>query len=69
MGWATGVSMLLTGVVKGTLWPSFLALLHADLRIRAGEKEPWAEPSPTFSPIEAALEDSIPGAGRDDELE
>jgi|GEM_PF-1665522 len=42
MTWGAGLVMLLSGLVKGTLWPSFLALLHADLRIRAGEIE--AEP-------------------------
>ena len=37
--WGTGLAMLLSGLVKGSLWPSFLTLLHADLRIRAGETE------------------------------
>jgi hypothetical protein len=43
MSWAIGVTSLITGLVKGTLWPTFLTLLHSDLRIRAGEIEPWAE--------------------------
>jgi hypothetical protein len=49
MSWAVGVTMLVSGLVKGTLWPSFLTLLHADLRIRAGELEPQAdEASPSI---------------------
>lgn len=46
ISWAIGVSMLVSGVVQGALWPSFLTLLHADLRIRAGELEPSAEDEP-----------------------
>jgi hypothetical protein len=37
MGWALGVTALISGVVEGSLWPSFLTLLHADLRARGGE--------------------------------
>jgi hypothetical protein len=37
MGWVMGISMLFTGVVQGTLWPSFLTVLYADLRTRKGE--------------------------------
>jgi hypothetical protein len=40
MSWGIGVSVLISGVVEGCLWPSFLTLLHADLRIRSGEREP-----------------------------
>jgi hypothetical protein len=44
--WAIGLSTLIAGVVEGSLWPSFLTLLHADLRIRAGEKEPMPDDEP-----------------------
>jgi len=37
LSWAMGVAMLISGIVEGCLWPSFLSLLHADLRARAGE--------------------------------
>jgi hypothetical protein len=37
LSWAIGVSLLISGTIKGTLWPAFLTLLHADLRARSGE--------------------------------
>lgn len=37
LSWAFGVTLLISGTVKGTLWPAFLTLLHADLRARSGE--------------------------------
>jgi hypothetical protein len=37
LSWGAGLSMLVSGVIKGGLWPSFLTLLYTDLRIRAGE--------------------------------
>jgi hypothetical protein len=43
MSWGLGVSVLVSGVVEGCLWPSFQTLLHADLRVRAGELEPMPE--------------------------
>ncbi len=37
LGWALGISMAITGIVQGTLWPTFLTVLYADLKKRAGE--------------------------------
>jgi hypothetical protein len=52
MSWGLGVTMLISGVVKGCLWPSFLTLLYRDLCIRAGEREAWEDPSPRLATIE-----------------
>lgn len=38
LGWVVAVSYLLSGVVEGILWPSFLTVLYADLRARKGER-------------------------------
>jgi hypothetical protein len=38
LGWVVAVSYLFSGVVQGTLWPSFLTVLYADLRARKGER-------------------------------
>jgi hypothetical protein len=64
MSWGLGVTMLISGVVQGCLWPSFLTLLHADLRIRAGEldaapEEAPAGPAPSVG--EAPAPASAPG--------
>jgi hypothetical protein len=61
MSWALGVTMLVSGLIKGSLWPSFLTLLHADLRIRAGEAEPQADAAPPIPPIEAKAGDETIG--------
>jgi hypothetical protein len=53
MSWALGVTMLVSGLVKGSLWPSFLTLLYADLRIRAGELEGDADDAPPAPRTEA----------------
>jgi hypothetical protein len=53
MSWAIGITMLISGVVRGALWPSFLTMLHADLRIRAGEQAPWAEETTGDTALEA----------------
>jgi len=59
LSWAMGVTILVSGLVQGTLWPSFLTLLHADLRIRAGERDPRSEAEPP--PIEAQAGDATIG--------
>jgi hypothetical protein len=61
MGWALGVTMLVSGVVKGALWPSFLVLLHSDLRIRAGEREPWIGDEASLPRPAPETGDPIPG--------
>jgi hypothetical protein len=56
MSWALGLTMLISGVIQGSLWPSFLTLLHADLRIRAGELEPMIENLPASAGYPTAEE-------------
>jgi hypothetical protein len=70
MSWALGLSVLVSGIVEGSLWSSFLTVLHADLRIRAGEKDAAAEeepPAPSPAPYggtgaEAVAGEREPGA-------
>jgi hypothetical protein len=61
MSWAVGVTVLISGLVKGSLWPSFLTLLYADLRIRAGELEPDGDDAPPM-PVPEAGADGATGA-------
>jgi hypothetical protein len=65
MSWALGLSVLVSGVVEGSLWSSFLTILHADLRIRAGEKDPAAEDEqPAPAPADGTGAGSLIGNDR-----
>ena len=61
MSWAIGIAMMIGGVVQGALESSFLTLLHADLRIRAGEVEGAPEEGAPPEAVPAPAPEQVPG--------